>query len=116
LRPQKEEEEPLQKPMPPKTEVPEREEDALLFQEKGLKEREEMEGVVPEREETEVKPAEPKEPVRRRERRGLRFFLPFSSSCFSWLLDSSISGLRWAPVENLLLFRNARSKNQTSIE
>jgi len=70
LRPQKEEEEPLQKPMPPKTEVPEREEDALLFQEKGLKEREEMEGVVPEREETEVKPAEPKEPVRRRERRG----------------------------------------------
>jgi predicted Zn finger-like uncharacterized protein len=60
LSPQKEEEEPLQKPMPPKAEALEQEEDALLFQEKGLKEREE----------TEVKPAEPKEPVRRKERRG----------------------------------------------
>jgi len=70
LPPQKEKEEPLQKPMPPETEAREQEEEALLFGEKGLKEREEMEEVFPEREETEVKPSEPKEPVRRRERRG----------------------------------------------
>ncbi|HSB07468.1 MAG TPA: zinc-ribbon domain-containing protein [Thermodesulfobacteriota bacterium] len=67
---QKEEEEPLQKPMPPETEAPEQEEDALLFGEKGLKEKEEMEEVFPEREEAELKPSEPKELVRRRERRG----------------------------------------------
>jgi hypothetical protein len=64
------EEEPPKKPKAPETLAPEKVEEAFFHEEKAPSEEEKAEEGLPEKEEAEVKLSQPKEGVRRRERRG----------------------------------------------